>query len=101
MSEKTAAPNQPLVTPLVSIAEQVGQHVLQSLRSQDCVAVISTMVPGMGPGADRIVSMPLTSEQMVGVNHLIESMQAELDLPEEEQEGGCIGFQCQIPPEES
>jgi len=99
MSEKTAHPNQPLVTPLVSISEQVGEHVLRSLRSEDCVAVISTMVPGVGPGSDRIVSMPLNPSQMAGVNHLIQSMQAQLDSPEEEEDS-CIGFQCQIPAEE-
>lgn len=96
MSNETPAGPQPLVTPLVSITEQVGEHVLQSLRTESCVAVLSTMVPGVGPGADRVVSLPLTGLQMAHVENLLQELQTQTA---EEVEAACIGFQCQIPEE--
>ena len=94
MSTEAPSGPKPLVTPLVSITEQVGEHVLQSLRTEECVAVLSTMVPGVGPGSDRVVSLPLTALQMAHVENLLQQLQTQ--TPEEVEEA-CIGFQCQSP----
>jgi len=97
MSEDNPKQIGPVMSALSPITEQVGEHVLQALRSEEIVAVISTIVPGVGPGADRIVSMPLNAQMMAGIDQLLHGVQA---LPEEDFEARCIGFQCQIPKEE-
>jgi hypothetical protein len=82
------------VSSLNSIQEQIGTHIMECLRTDDTVAVISTVMAGVGAGADRIVSMPVTSEQMAQID-LIINVRGE----DEELEHRCIGFQCDIPTE--
>lgn len=86
----------PVVSELQSITEQVGAHVLHCLRNEEIVAVISTVVPGVGPGSDRVVSMPLTAQKMAEIDRLLQGLQ---DIPEAEFEEKCIGFQCALPSE--
>jgi hypothetical protein len=95
MSEEIPEPLTPMMSTLNSITEQVGEHVLQALRQEHIVAVISTIVPGVGPGADRVVSMPLNADMMAGIDVLLHGVQS---IPEEEFEAKCIGFQCPVPP---
>lgn len=97
MSNENTPDSAPIATPLLSITEQVGEHVLRCLRDENVVAVISTVVPGVGPGADRVVSMPLDRQKMAEIDMLLQGLQA---IPEEDFEEKCIGFQCAIPPEE-
>ena len=82
------------VSTLNSIQEQVGTHIMESLRTDGTVAIISTVMAGVGAGADRIVSMPVTSEQMAQIDLIINGGNEEL-----ESEQRCIGFQCEIPAE--
>ena len=96
MSDEKPQPLGPIVHSISPITEQVGEHVLQALRNEQVVAVISTIVPGVGPGADRIVSMPLNAQMMAGIDQLLNGVKV---IPEEEFEARCIGFQCQIPEE--
>ena len=94
MSDDTSQNLGPIVHAISPITEQVGEHVLQALRNEQIVAVISTIVPGVGPGADRIVSMPLNAQMMAGIDQLLNGVKS---IPEEDFEERCIGFQCQIP----
>ncbi len=98
MSVEKTNPSGPLVSELRSITEQVGAHVLHCLRDEEIVAVISTVVPGVGPGSDRVVSMPLNARKMAGIDLLLQDLQ---EIPEEDFEKKCIGFQCTIPTEKT
>jgi hypothetical protein len=82
---------------LTPVSEQVGQHILTALQTEETVAVLSTIVPGVGPGQDRVVSLPLTSAQMGEVQMLLAGIAEE---PEEEVDRKCMGFQCRLPAEE-
>ena len=100
MSDQPSAPPvkrglTPLVTQLAPITEQVGTHVLQALQDAETVAVLTTVVAGFP--ADRVVSLPLTNEQLASVQMLLMQVQAEPAPQNAEEESRCIGFQCQIP----
>ena len=101
MSDKPSAPPAttnaltPLVTQLAPITEQVGTHVLKALQDAETVAVLTTVVPGFP--ADRVVSLPLSNEQLASVQMLLMQIQAEPTPQTEEEQSRCIGFQCQIP----
>ena len=82
------------VSEMVSIDEQIGRNVMAALRDPDAVAVLTTLVPGIG--GDRVVSLGLTDEQMHHVGVLINQIQAE-DEATAQDEARCIGFQCQLP----
>jgi hypothetical protein len=97
MSEENPKPQGPVVSELRSITEQVGAHVLQCLRKEETVAVISTVVPGVGPGSDRVVSMPLNAQKMAEIDLLLQGIR---EMAEAEFEEKCIGFQCAIPAEQ-
>jgi hypothetical protein len=81
------------VSSLNSIEEQIGKHILECLRTDGTVAVISTVMSGIGSSADRIVSMPVTPEQMGQIDLIINGGDED-----NETEQRCIGFQCDIPP---
>ena len=81
-----------LVTDLSPITQQVGAHVLNALQQDECVAVISTIVAGFP--TDRVVSVPLNSEQMAEVGLILNEIAAEPDGPDDLP---CIGFQCRLP----
>lgn len=94
MSDQKPTELQPISTPLTSFTEQVGQHVVTALQQEDTVAVISAIVPGIGHGGDRIVSMPVGPAMMAQIDALLQGAH---QIPQEEFEEKCIGFQCQIP----
>ena len=90
--EKTNAGPQIVASPMIKITEQVGQNVLTALEQPDTVAVLSTLVPGLQ--ADRIVSVPLSPQQLGEVRGLLHSLVpaepvAEADMP-------CVGFHCDM-----
>ena len=80
-----------LATPLVPLAQQVGNHVMGALSQTDTVAVIST-ITGSRTG-QQVVSMTLTAEQMGMVNQILQ----QVEESEEPAEIGCVGFHCDLP----
>ena len=97
-TETIPGSNPTLVTELAPITQQVGSHVLNALREEDCVAVLSTIVAGFP--TDRVVSVPLNASQMAEVGVILNEVAAEPDGPDDRP---CIGFQCRLPevPKES
>ena len=92
-NDETDGPKGPIASEILPISEQVGRNVLQALQAPDAVAVITTMVPGIT--SDRVVSLGITSDQMLEVQYLLESIAAEDEAAAEDKEN-CIGFQCRI-----
>ena len=83
---------QPRITALTPISEQVGTHILDALKEPDCVAILTTIVPGLP--SDNIVSVPLSASQMSDVGTILgEVQQAQAPLENEV----CIGFHCPLP----
>ncbi len=78
------------VTTIRTVDRQVGEHVLAALNEEDAVAAITTLVTGVR--TDRIVSMPLTREQVEAIREVLEQAQAEATEFEEEEEGRREGF---------
>ena len=98
MSDETNNPfpdgeTQTVVSDVRTPTEQIGQNVMNALADPDAVAVITTLVPGLG--SDRIVSVGLTREQMHEVGILLNEIEAE-DEEIAADERRCIGFQCRI-----
>ena len=91
-TETIPGSNPTLVTELAPITQQVGSHVLNALREEDCVAVLSTIVAGFP--TDRVVSVPLNASQMAEVGVILNEVAAEPDGPDDLP---CIGFQCRLP----
>lgn len=88
------------VTTIRTVDRQVGEHVLAALNEEDAVAAITTLVTGVR--TDRIVSMPLTREQVEAIREVLEQAQAEATEFEEEEEGrreGFLGFHTVLRPE--
>lgn len=81
-----------LVAKLTPISEQVGAHILSALKKPDCVAILSTIVPGFP--ADSVVSIPLSAEQMSNVGVILGEVQRGPSTPDQEV---CIGFHCELP----
>ena len=79
-----------LVTPIKSLAGQVGAHVMAALEHGDTVAVLTT-ITGSRTG-QQVVSIPLTAEHVQQVHGLIEEIH-ESDEPERVP---CVGFHCHI-----
>ena len=91
---KPAVPAGPQIvaTPIVKMTDQVGQNVLTALDQPNTVAVLSTVVPGVQ--ADRIVSVPLSPEQLGEVQALLHSLVP--SEPVEEADMPCVGFHCEM-----
>jgi hypothetical protein len=77
-----------LVSPLHSISNQIGEHVLTALSHEETVAVLTT-VTGSSHG-QQVISVPLTAEHMQQVHTLIE----EIHQSDEPQRVPCVGFHC-------
>lgn len=92
-AETTTQPTGPLVTTIIPVSEQIGQHVMAAFQQPGAVAVLTTVVPGVD--SDRVVSMALTDEQMDGVRVILDEIQAEDEAAAEDSEQ-CIGFQCRV-----
>ena len=82
-----------VMTELVSHTEQIGRNVMTALGDADAVAVLTTLVPGVG--SDRVVSVGLTAQQMHEVGVLLNEIETE-DEEAANDEQRCIGFQCRI-----
>ena len=82
-----------VMTELVSPTEQIGRNVMTALGDADAVAVLTTLVPGVG--SDRVVSVGLTAQQMHEVGVLLNEIETE-DEEAANDELRCIGFQCRI-----
>ena len=82
-----------VMTDLVSPTEQIGRNVMVALRDADAVAVLTTIVPGVG--SDRVVSVGLTARQMHDVGLLLNEIESE-DEDAASDEKRCICFQCRI-----
>ncbi len=82
-----------MVAHLLPVSEQIGRNVMSALNDPDSVAVLTTVVPGVG--ADRVVSVGLTPQQMHDVGILLQEIEEE-DDDAAQDEHRCIGFQCQV-----
>jgi hypothetical protein len=92
--QTTDAPDSgPIVTAILPVSDQIGRHVMTALQRPETVAVLTTVVPGVD--ADRVVSLPLTEDQMDEVRGLLGQIQAE-DEEAAADTDRCIGFQCQV-----
>jgi hypothetical protein len=84
-----------VVTPLHSIAEQVGNNILATLNDAETSGVLTSIVPGFPQ--DQIVSIPLTVEQIQMIHSLLQAHQLEiLQQPtdeENDEDERQIGFQ--------
>lgn len=85
---------QQFVTTIKSAETQVGEHVIQALRHDDTVAVLTTVVVGPD-GQQRVVSAALDPDLMDQVQSLL--VRAEEERKEEEP---CFGFHCLIKPKD-
>ena len=82
-------PEQPhYTTPLRTIELQVGENVLAALESESTVAVLTTVVSGIR--SDRVVSVPLSSDQVQDISAILARAQIDPDEPEENEP--TIGF---------
>lgn len=77
-----------LVTPLLPIAGQIGEHVIAALEHEDTVAVLTT-ITGSRVG-QQVVSIPLSAEQVHKVHGLIQ----EIHESDDPQRVPCVGFHC-------
>lgn len=77
-----------MVTQLHSINEQIGGHIITALQRQGTAAVLSVVVPGIGP--DRIVSVPLNPNQLAAIQGMLSSMDGAAELSPEARRA--IGF---------
>jgi len=76
------------ITPLHSISNQVGEHVLTSLSHEETVAVLTTVTASTH--GQQVISVPLTAEHVQQVHTLIE----EIHASDEPQRVPCVGFHC-------
>jgi hypothetical protein len=63
-----------LVSPIQSVNEQLGGHLAGALQHPGTVAVVSTIMPGVGP--EKIVSVPLNPQQFHAIQGLLQQMMA-------------------------
>ena len=82
--------SQPISTPLTSMAEQIGQHVISALNQADTIAVLTT-ITGSRIGR-QVVSLPLDPKQMNDIQMLL----TDLDEHDEPETLDCVGFHCQF-----
>ena len=75
---------------LQSIDRQVGEHVLAALHEDEAVAAITTLIPGVRH--DRVVSLPLTKDQVEAIRDVLQRAEAEASDADEEEEGRREGF---------
>ncbi len=78
------------VAVIQSIERQVGEHVLSALREEEAVAALTTLVPGVRH--DRIVSLPLTKDQVEAIRDVLDAVASEAADADDEIEGRREGF---------
>mgnify|MGYP004172591649 CR=1 FL=1 len=81
---------EPVSTPLSSLAEQIGQHVIAALNQESTVAVVTT-ITGSRVGR-QVVSLPLDSDQM----HNIQMLLMAVETSEQPETVSCVGFHCKF-----
>jgi len=84
-----------LVSPIHTIANQVGEHVLSAMKHEETVAVLTT-ITGSTHG-QQVISIPLTAEHVQRVHGFIE----EIHQSNEPERVPCVGFHCFLDEEES
>ncbi|MFT5681744.1 MAG: hypothetical protein ACI8RZ_002656 [Myxococcota bacterium] len=77
-----------MVTALQSINEQIGGHVIGALQRPNTAAVISMVVPSVGP--DQIISVPLEAKHFQAIQGLLATMSGPSDLSKAARQA--IGF---------
>ena len=88
MSEQKPEGMVQVVTALQSINEQIGGHVVGAFQQPGTAAVLSVVMPGLGP--DRIVSVPLNPVQFQAIQGLLATMTSPEQLSEDARRA--IGF---------
>ncbi len=83
---------QQFVTKIRTAEQQVGENIIQALKHDDTVAVLTTVV--MGPdGQQCVVTAALDPKLMSQVQELL--VRASKEREEEEP---CVGFHCLVKP---
>ena len=85
------------ITRLRTIERQVGENVLAALETESSVAVLTTVVSGLRN--DRVVSVPLTSDQVADISNILARVQAESDDADEDNQ--TIGFHVVLEEDDS
>ena len=71
------------VTDLKPIEHQVGEHILTALTQPNTAGILTSIVPGLGK--DRVASIPITRQQLLMIQSLLQQEQrlaiTEVDLP--------------------
>jgi len=83
------------VSPIHTVANQVGEHVLSAMEHEDTVAVLTT-ITGSALGK-QVVSIPLTANHVQQVRGIIE----EIHSSNEPEHVPCVGFHCCLDQEEA
>lgn len=83
------------VSPIHTIANQVGEHVLLAMEHEETVAVLTT-ITGSSHG-QQVISIPLSAEHVQQVHGFIEDIHSS----NEPQDIPCVGFHCFLDQEES
>ena len=84
-----------LVTPLSTIATQVGEHVLSAIHNNDETVAVITTVTGSKTGP-QVISIPLNAEHMQQVHVLMN----EIHASDEPERVPCVGFHCYVETED-
>ena len=80
-----------LVTPLSTIATQVGEHVLSAIHNDEETVAVITTVTGSKTGP-QVISIPLNAEHLQQVNVLMN----EIHASDEPERVPCVGFHCYV-----
>ena len=78
------------ITPLASLEQQVGAHVIHALQHPGTIAVLSTVVAGMD-GSQQIVSFGLDANRFGQVQELLAA-----SMEDQKRSVQCMGFHCQF-----
>ncbi|MCP4758147.1 MAG: hypothetical protein GY894_11325 [Planctomycetes bacterium] len=73
-----------------TVERQVGEHVLSALQEDGAVAALTTLVPGVRN--DRVVSIPLTSDQIEAIRDILQVAHSEAAEANDEDQGRREGF---------
>ena len=92
MSEKEM---KTFISDLQPISQQVGSHIISALQQPNTAAVLTSIVPGFP--TDRIVSTPLSPEQMFFIQKVLQQEQIEALTPAEEEGEGKGESICPCP----
>ena len=83
------------VTTIKTAEQQVGENIVDALRHDGTVAVLTTVVMGQD-GQQRVVSAALDPQQMNQIQKLLTTAKEG-----REEEEPCVGFHCLIKPKKS